>query len=259
MKGLDKLREAAKEGKEGKDVDAILEDVVAARRAGQSPQELFGGPRDWLDAALPSAGFFLGHLIGGLRPGIYAAIAVEVVIILVRLVRKETLRHAFSGAFGVAISAFFAAKTGESKGFFLKDIIINALYGVGFLLSVVFRHPMVGVIMRLVQEKPKEWHEHPRVKRAYAEATLGWAGVFLLRLAVQVFFYRDDSVGGLAVAKIIMGYPLFIAALALTVHYVRRRTRDVPVPESPPEGEAEAGGEDAGDDAPQPVGDSGGA
>ncbi len=252
MKGLPKVREGA-------DLGEVMEEVVAARRTGQTPQELFGGPRDWIDAGAPSLGFYLGFVFGDLRSGIYAAIAVEVVVILIRLVRRETLRHAFSGAFGVAVSAFIAHRTGEAKGFFLKDIIVNALYGTGFLLSALFRHPMVGVIMRLVQERPKSYHEHPLVRRAYTEATLAWAGLFFLRLAVQGTFYANDWVGALAAAKLLMGYPLFLGTLALTVPYIKWRTREVPVPESPAEADAEAGGEDAGDDAPEPVGGGAGA
>lgn len=251
MKGIDT---------EGKDVDEILEEVVGARRAGQDPKELFGGPRDWIDSALPPAAFVIANIVGELRTAVYVAIATALVLVVVRLVMKETLRHAFSGVFGVAISAAIAAKTGEAKNFFLVGIVTNILYGAGFVVSVLVRHPIVGVIMRLVLEKhPKEWHEHPKVKRAYSEATLGWAAMFLLRFVVQATLYQDDQVGLLGAAKIAMGYPLFILLLAVTLPYVKWRTREVPVPESTPEGEAEARGEDTADHAPEPVGDSGGA
>ncbi|HWL37338.1 MAG TPA: DUF3159 domain-containing protein [Frankiaceae bacterium] len=251
MKGLDT---------QGKDVDEILEEVVGGRRAGQDPKELFGGPRDWVDSALPPAAFVITNVVTELRTAVYVAIATTLVLVLVRLVMKETLRHAFSGVFGVAISAFIAMKTGEAKNFFVVGIATNVLYGVGFLVSVLVRHPMVGVIMRLVLDKyPKEWHEHPRVRRAYSEATLGWSAMFLLRFAVQSLLYKEDQVGLLAAAKIGMGYPLFLALLAVTLPYVKWRTRDVPVPESAAEDEAEAGGEDAGDHAPEPVGEGSGA
>lgn len=251
MKGIDT---------EGKDVDEILEEVVGARRAGQDPKELFGGPRDWIDSALPPAAFVITNVLGELRTAVYVAIATALILVVVRLVMKETLRHAFSGVFGVAISAGIAMKTGDAKNFFVVGIATNVLYGVGFLVSVLVRHPMVGIIMRLVLDKyPKEWHEHPRVRRAYSEATLGWSAMFLLRFALQSLLYKEDQVGMLAAVKIGMGYPLFIALLAVTKPYIMRRTAGVPVPGSAPEGEAQAGGEDAADHAPEPVGDSGGA
>lgn len=242
------------------DVDEVLEEVVGARRAGSDPKEMFGGPRDWIDSAVPPAAFILANIVAELRTAIYVAVAAAFVVVVIRLAMRETLRHAFSGVIGVAISAAIAGKTGEAKNFFLVGIVTNVLYGAGFLLSVVFRHPIVGVIMRLVLDKhPKEWHEHPQVRRAYAEATIAWSGMFLLRFIVQATLYKDDQVGLLGVAKIAMGYPLFLLLLAATLPYVKWRTREVPVPELPAEGEAEAGGEDAADDAPEPVGDSSGA
>jgi intracellular septation protein A len=239
----------------GADVETVLEEVVAARRAGTGPKELFGGPRDWIDGAVPPIAFVIGNAIAGLGPAIYVALAAEAVIVAIRLARRETLRHAFSGAMGVAISALIAWKTGSAKNFFLPGIVINAAYAVGFVLSVVFRHPIVGVIMRLVMERPKEWHDHPTVRRAYAEATLGWAALFAVRVVVQETLRRLDQTGWLAVSKLAMGWPLYLAALALTVPYVKWRAREVPVPEPVPdsaldEEEAEPGGEDAEQDAP---------
>jgi hypothetical protein len=259
VKGLDHLK-GLDHTPHGAEVDEILEEVVTARRTGTDPKELFGGPRDWIDSGLPPAAFVIANFVASLRTAIYVALAVGAVIVVIRLARRETLRHAFSGAVGLAISAFIAAKTGDARNFFVVGIVTNVVYGLAFLVSVLVRHPIVGVIMRVFLEKyPKEWHEHPKVKRAYAEVTLGWAGMFLVRFAVQSLLYQKNQVGLLAVAKISMGYPLFLLALAVTLPYVRRRTRDVPVPESAPEGDAEAGGEDAAHDAAQAVPDGSGA
>ena len=253
MKGLDKAREGA-------DVDDVLEEVVAARRAGTDPKELFGGPRDWVDGMVPPIAFLIANLFGGLRTAVYVALGAAAVMVVVRLVRRETLRHAFSGVLGVGIAALFAARTGKAENFFLPGIIINVVYGLGFLVSAAVGHPLVGVIMRLVwTERPKEWHTHPAVKRAYVEATIGWAVVFLLRAVVQESLRRAGLLGALTAAKIAMGWPLYLGALALTLPYVKWRTRHVPVPESPAEPEAGESGADAGEDAADGVAGRGGA
>jgi hypothetical protein len=244
VSGLDKLREAHS-------VDEVLEEVITARRAGTDPKELFGGPRDWIDSAVPPAGFVIGNAVGGLSAGIWAAAVSEAVIVGIRLVRRETLRHAFSGAFGVAIAIGIAKWTGSAKNFFLPGIFVNAAYALGFVASVVFGKPVVGLIMKVVQERPAEYHEHPAVRRAYAEATLGWAATFAMRVVIMETLRRLDQVGALAVMKIVLGYPVYLSALALTAPYVKWRTRDVPVPESPEpaEAEAEPGAEDTAEQA----------
>jgi hypothetical protein len=62
---------------------------------------------------------------------------------------------------------------------------------------------------------------------------VGWAVVFASRAAVQGTLYVMDRPGLLAAARLLMGWPLTIAAVALTVagiKRVRRRTDAAPSP-----------------------------
>ena len=230
--------------REGADIDTVLEDVVAARRTGDDPREMFGGPRDWIDASLPTGGFGITYLLTkDLRTSIIASLVFALGAVIVRLVRRETVRHAFSGILAAGLAAYLAWRFG-AKGYFIPGIATNVVNGVGFLVSAVVNKPLVGVIMRLATEHPKAWHEQPLVRRVYRELTFGWAVVFLFRVLLQVTLYRRENVIGLTAVKILMGYPLFFGALAATMAYVRRRTRDLPPPESFREEDAEAGGED---------------
>ena len=246
MSSLDKIRNAP-------DAETALEEAIAARRASMDPKDMFGGPRDWVDQALPPIAFVVGNAIGKIDMGIRFAIGAIVLVVLVRLVRRETLRHAFSGVLGVLIAAFIAKKTGEAKNFFLPGIVINAAYAFAFLFSALIRKPLVGLIMKMLLEKPKEWHDHPLVRRAMIEATVGWGFVSVLRVVVQESLRRLDATGWLAVTKIAMGWPLYLLALAVTMPFINRRTRSVPSFQEEAEPEAEPGGEDAAEDAEQGV------
>lgn len=231
MSSLDKIRKAP-------DVDTALEEAIAARRASMDPKEMFGGPRDWVDQALPPIAFVIGNAIGKLDMGIRFALVAVALVVVVRLVRRETLRHAFSGVFGVAIAVAIAKRTGKAKNYFLPGIIINGVYAFAFLFSALIRKPLVGIIMRLLLEKPRAWHDHPRVRRAMTEATIGWGLVSVLRVVVQESLRRVDATGWLAFTKIAMGWPLYLAALGLTMPYINKRTRGVE-DELPPEPEPE--------------------
>ncbi len=55
-------------------------------------------------------------------------------------------------------------------------------------------------------------------------ATVGWALVFAIRAGVQAFLYGEDHPGLLAVGKLLLGWPLTIVALLLTLAYLRRVT-----------------------------------
>lgn len=49
--------------------------------------------------------------------------------------------------------------------------------------------------------------------------------MFAVRAGVQAFLYREDLPVLLAVGKLLLGWPLTVAAVALTLTAVRRATR----------------------------------
>ena len=55
------------------------------------------------------------------------------------------------------------------------------------------------------------WRKDPARKRAYTNASWLWVGLFLSRLVVQYPLYRAGNVDLLGIARLAMGYPLFLA------------------------------------------------
>lgn len=199
--------------------------------------EALGGKRGLVDSGLPAVVFVLVNSVvqafstreTALDAAIGAAIAVGVGVVLLRLVRKETLQQAISGFIGLAIAVFFARRSGEARGFFLPGIFINLTYGLVFLGSAVIGRPLVGAIYAAIDGLDKRWREDPRLRRIFAVASVGWSLVFASRAVVQGVLYAMDRPGLLAAAKLLMGWPLTIAAVAITVAYVKRARATQPV------------------------------
>jgi len=191
--------------------------------------EVFGGPRGLLDSGLPLVAFVIVNAAADLTKAVQAAIAVAVVLLLVRVVRREVVRHTISGFFGVLFAAGLARATGSARNFFIPGIVLNGAYFMAMVVSLVVRRPLIGVVLKQFSDKPAEWYAHPTVRRAYAEVTVLWASMFGLRLVVQSVLYRADETGLLAAAKLGLGYPLFIPVLAVTPLWVNRRTSGVEV------------------------------
>jgi hypothetical protein len=185
-----------------------------------------GGWRGMVDSGLPVVVFVLANVIGGLRVGIFSAVGAAVLLILIRLVRKETVQQAISGAFGVAIAAFIAWRMGQARGFFLLGIWRNVIYGGIFAISVLIRRPLVGVLWEYLEGNGMAWRQHRKLRRTYYAVTILWAAVFAARAIVQEFFYQRNATGWLAGTSLAMGYPLFGLALAITVLAVRKAGRD---------------------------------
>jgi hypothetical protein len=182
----------------------------------------FGGVRGLIDSALPVIVFVVANAVAGLDVAIWAAIAVGLGIVALRLIRRQSLQQAFSGFFGIAIAAFIAKQTGEAKGYFLLGIWGSLVYAGLFALSAVIRRPIVGVIWEWVAPNSRPWRRRPPLMRVYTATTLLWSGLSLSRFLVQNSLYGADQTGWLAAARLAMGYPLTIALLAVTVLWVRR-------------------------------------
>ena len=198
--------------------------------------ESIGGWRGLVDSGLPVVVFVAVNAFAGLRAAIWAAIGVGVVLFGVRLARKETVQQALSGFFGILIAAFIANRTGEAKGFFLLGIWASFAYAGVFLVSVLARWPLVGLIWEYVDGRGigTAWRKDRALMRVYTWCTLLWVVVFLARGLVQRYLYDQDATGWLAFARLAMGYPFTIGALAVSVLAVRR-VRKAHEPETLPE------------------------
>ena len=145
-----------------------------------------------------------------------------------RLVRRESPRHALSGLVGVAFAAFIATRSGRAENFFLPGLLANAAYAAAFLISLAVRWPLVGVIVGQLDGEGNAWRGDPVRVRAFARATWLWAGLFVVRLAVQLPLYLASAVVALGIARTAMGLPLFAVGLWLTWRLVRRHTPSGP-------------------------------
>lgn len=189
-------------------------------------RELFinsiGGWRGVLDSALPVVVFIVANTLGGLTVAVWTAIGVGVALVVLRLALRQSVQQAFSGFFGLAIAALIARQTGEARGFFLVGIWGSLIYACLFALSAVIRRPVVGLVWEWLSPSPQPWRKTPALMRVYTATTLIWASVSLARFLVQDSLYDAEETGWLAAARLIMGYPLTLAALGITLFWVRR-------------------------------------
>ncbi len=193
--------------------------------------EAVGGPLGMAEASLPAVAFIVAYGISGSDTDVAAGVAVglALVLALVRLVKRESPRHALSGLIGVGIAAFIAARSGRAENFFLPGLLLNAAYAAAFVVSIAARRPLVGLIVGQLDGSGSGWRVDPSRMRAFMRASWMWAGLFLLRLAVQVPLYLGGAVFALGVARTAMGLPLFALGIWLTWLMVRRSPTQAPV------------------------------
>ena len=171
-----------------------------------------GGKKGLIDSGLPSLVFLIVFNLSGknITSAIYAAIGLSMVLTFIRIVKRETVQHAFSGLIGVGVCAFIARRSGNAADFYLPGLWINAGYALLYALTNLFKWPLLGVLLGPILGENLLWRKDPARLKAYTKAGWLWVGMFAARLIVQYPLYQSGNVNLLGTARLLMGYPLFI-------------------------------------------------
>lgn len=171
-----------------------------------------GGKKGLIDSGLPSLVFLIVFNLSGknITSAIYAAIGLSIVLTFIRIVKRETVQHAFSGLIGVGVCAFIARRSGNAADFYLPGLWINAGYALLYALTNLFKWPLLGVVLGPILGENLLWRKDPARLKAYTKVGWLWVGMFAARLIVQYPLYKSGNVNLLGTARLLMGYPLFI-------------------------------------------------
>ncbi|KUF06979.1 DUF3159 domain-containing protein [Leucobacter sp. G161] len=205
--------------------------IARAVRAGAEGEDLsaasvfnaIGGVRGVMEAVVPSLLFVVLFVItkdarlSALVPG-----GLALLLVIMRLVQRETIVSALSGVLGVGIAVIITLITGRGVDYFLSGFIVNIAWGAGLLISILVGWPAVGLLIGMLNGDMRGWRKSPKVRRTALWLTVMWLGLFVARLAVQLPMYLAERVEALGVARIVMGVPLFAVIIVVTWFVVRR-------------------------------------
>ena len=210
---------------EGAAVDAASEALRSSRLAELADSEASVGEAIWsavgktrgvVESITPGVGFLTVYaLTADVVLSVSAPVILSLVFIAVRLFTKTQAVPSIAGLIGVTASATVAIASGRAEDNFLLGFGANALWIVGLLASLALRRPLAGWLYGVLKGEP-QWRQQPRLARIAYIATWMWVGIFGLRLAVQVPLYLASEVSALAVAKLVLGVPLYAAGLWVT-------------------------------------------
>jgi Protein of unknown function (DUF3159) len=191
--------------------------------------EQLGGVRGLVESSIPVTVFVVVNIVSTLRPALIASVGTAVAMAVFRLSRRQSVRHAVNGLFGILVGAAIAWRTGQAKDFYLPGIVLGLGYAVAMLASVAARRPLVGWIWSIVLGGGStHWREEPRLLRTFSWLTVLWAGIYAVKVVIQTGLYLTNQVHALGVARLALGYPPYALLLAVTVWAVRRATHDGP-------------------------------
>ena len=203
-------------------------------------ERAIGGWRGIIDSGLPTVTFVAVYIAMGsdadaLRTALWCAVGAGVAVVVWRLIRRQSLQQVIAGFVGLAISAWFASRTGRAEDYFVRGLLTNLAYGTAFLVSIVVRWPLLGIAMGYLTGEGTTWRRDLQLRRTYAAASWIWVGLFFGRLVIQAPLYFAGAVAPLGVVNILMGWPLFLGAAYFTYRVLapiyRSRRSGQPAPD----------------------------
>jgi hypothetical protein len=198
--------------------------------------EQLGGVRGLIESSLPVFAFVilnvvLGDSVVGLekRTALYWAIAGAVLSALAiggyRLFRKEPVRHAVNGLFGIAIGAFLAWRTGKAENFYLPGILLTFGQAAVLLISVVVRKPIIGYAWGIMANKgQQDWFGNSRLFRTFQWLTLVWVVSLCIRAGIQYYLWAQGEANALGIVRILISWPIYAATFAYSAWAIHRVT-----------------------------------
>jgi len=190
-----------------------------------------GGIRGTVEAAVPTAAFAIVWMATRqLELALGVSIGAAAVLLAARLVQRQTLQFVLTSMIGIAVAAFFALRSGKAEDAFLPGIMYNAVVAAAVIFSIIVRWPFIGFLIGSVTGDPTGWRKDPAIVRLCTRLTWLFVLPNVIRVAVQWPIYLTGNVGLLAAAKIALGWPLFVGALALMLAVLARGHTPIETP-----------------------------
>ncbi|MFD7908979.1 DUF3159 domain-containing protein [Kitasatospora sp. NPDC059747] len=192
--------------------------AAASKEAADTVLQAFGGVRGMVDMTLPGLVFIVTYNITHqVSPAAWAALALSALFVVVRLAKRETVQHAFSGVFGVAIGAWISMKSGRAEDFYLPGLLWNVGYCIGLAVSALVRWPLIGLMLGPITGEMFTWRkENPGRLRAYTKATWAWVVIMGIKPVILFPLYFTHNVNLLGWLKVALGIPPLLLAMYVT-------------------------------------------
>jgi Protein of unknown function (DUF3159) len=175
-----------------------------------------GGARGMIESALPFIAFTIAWVIERqLYPAIAAAVATALLLALIRIVQRQSIRYVAQAVIPTAIAVLIATRTGRAQDVFLPGILYNGVLAVLSISSVAIRKPLVGFVLGAAVGDPTGWTRDRGLVKMTSRLTLVLAVPYVIRFVIQMPLFLAGHVVLLGVAKVVLGWPLLIAALTV--------------------------------------------
>ena len=175
-----------------------------------------GGARGMIESALPFIAFTIAWVINRqLYPAIAAAVGTALLLAFIRLIQRQSIKYVVQAVIPTMIAVLIATRTGRAQDVFLPGILYNGALAVLSLVTVAIRKPLVGFIIGAAVGDPTGWTSDRGLVKMTSKLTLVLAVPYVTRFVIQLPLFLAGQVVLLGIAKVVLGWPMLIAALTV--------------------------------------------
>ena len=125
----------------------------------------------------------------------------------------------------VLFEAVVGLVSGSERLYLAQPVIVNGLYGLAFVGSVVLRRPLAGAFADEMYPFPDFVRASETFRRVFSRVSLMWGVYLLARSALRLATLQNSSVEAFLGVNFLTGMPLTALLLATSIWYAVRGFR----------------------------------
>ena len=180
-------------------------------------QQLFKGKT--LDALVPPFVYVVTTQFLSLPFAVVSALLASLMIGLIRMRTKGSLKYLGLGIAGVLFASAIALFSENASNFYLPKLLTSATLATLCLLSLMIKKPLAAWLSHLSRGWQIDWFWRSDIRPAYSEVTLMWFLLIALRGVLQAVLLIRQDIEGLFIINTLLGTPLTITVLAASYIY----------------------------------------
>ena len=206
----------------------MSEPSSGAPRASVTALLLDSGPRFARDAIAPPLAFYVVFKTVGLTSAVLAATLVSAAIWWWERRRARTGIGASIGLAVAASQALAGLTTGSAVAFFAPGVLVNALYGLAFFVSVILGRPLAGVFAGETYPFSPAIKASATYRRVFSRVSIAWGTYLLARSVARVLALAHGDVDVIVAVNVLTGVPFTAGLTTWSIWYGVRGFRRSP-------------------------------
>jgi hypothetical protein len=174
------------------------------------------------EGLVPVAVFYALWKLVGLTPAIVVATALSLAIAWWQLRRGANGALAVASAAFIVIQTIVALATHSAEVYVARSIVVSALWGCAYFISVAIGRPLTGVLAEVWYPFPRWFQASVPYRREFGLQSIVWGVTCFLRAGAGLAVLLSAGAGAFLAFAAVTGTPVVVALIGWSLWHARR-------------------------------------